>query len=93
MSVLSICVISAFLVPCQHQKSFGSSPRPSLINSIIYGVTLGPKVYYQCNTLIILRVTLIVLRATLIILRATLNNVTRKIINVTRKIINLSHSL
>ena len=39
-----------------------------------YGVPLGSKVYYQCDTLIILRVTLITLRATLIILRATLNN-------------------
>ena len=39
-----------------------------------YGVPLGSKVYYQCDTLIILRVKLITLRATLIILRATLNN-------------------
>ena len=40
-SVLSICVISAFLVPCQRKKSFGSSPRPHLINSIIF-ITLSP---------------------------------------------------
>ena len=42
MSVLSMCVISAFPVPCQHQNSFGSSPHPPppLINSIIF-VTLS----------------------------------------------------
>ena len=36
-----------------------------------YGVPLGSKVYYECDTLIILRGTLINLRATLITLRAT----------------------
>ena len=39
-----------------------------------FGVPFGSKVYYQCDTLIILRDTLIILRATVIILRATLNN-------------------
>ena len=38
----------------------------------VYGVPLGSKLYYQCDTLIILRATLIILRATLIILRVTL---------------------
>ena len=40
----------------------------------IYGVPLGSKVYYQCDTLIILRAMLIILRATLNNLHATLNN-------------------
>ena len=31
----------------------------------LYGVRLGSKVYYQCDTLITLCVTLIILRATL----------------------------
>ena len=31
----------------------------------LYGVPLGSKVYYQCDTLIILRDTLIILRGTL----------------------------
>ena len=33
-------------------------------SDIIYGVPLGSKVYYQCDTLIILRGTLIILRGT-----------------------------
>ena len=37
-----------------------------------YGVPLGSNVYYQCDTLIILRGTLIILRGTLNNLRATL---------------------
>ena len=36
-----------------------------------YGVPLGSKVYYQCDTLNNLRTTLINLRTTLINLRAT----------------------
>ena len=40
----------------------------------MYGVPLWSNVYYQCDTLIILRATLIILRATLNNLRATLNN-------------------
>ena len=36
-----------------------------------YGVPLGSKVYYQCDTLNNLRATLIILRATLNILRVT----------------------
>ena len=40
----------------------------------LYGVPLGSKVQYECDTLNILRATLIILRATLNNLRATLNN-------------------
>ena len=55
---------------------------PSLLNGLeylrrtgdFYGVPLGSKVKYECDTLNILRATLIILRVTLIILRATLNN-------------------